>query len=76
MNIGSINRSTEVGQRHWPNSVPPFDPKARDRIEQVATKLLELNATLEARIVALEQRMTDYEDALRELGMVQVPTNG
>lgn len=56
--------------------VPPFDPKARDRIEQVARKLLDLNATLEARIVALEQRMTDYEDALRELGMAQVPANG
>lgn len=57
-----------------PAIAPAFDPKARDRIELIATKLLELYATLESRLHALEQRQLDMEDALRELG--QEPPRG
>ena len=56
-----------------PAVAPPFDPHARDRIEHVATALLELVGRLEARIVTLERQVIDMEEALMQLGMVQVP---
>ena len=51
--------------------VPPFDPNARDRIEQVATALLQLCERLETRLVEAEQRMALVEQQLAEMGMVQ-----
>lgn len=47
---------------------PPFDTQARERIEQVATALMDLCGRLETRIAELEQRQTDVEDALMALG--------
>lgn len=47
--------------------VPPFDPQARDRIEQVATALMDLCGRLESRIATLEQRQTDLEDMVLAL---------
>lgn len=55
-------------------TVPPFDPIARARIEQVTEKLLALVGSLEERIAHLEQESADTADALQALGMVKVPT--
>lgn len=54
-------------------TVPPFDPTARDRIEQVTVALLDLCGALEVRIKQVEMRQMELEDALSALGMVQVP---
>ena len=56
-----------------PVPLPPMDRHARDRIEVVAQRLLALSARLEERLVAVEARIADVEDALTQLGMVQVP---
>lgn len=49
-----------------PHPVPPFDPQNRDRIDQVAAKLLALCERLEMRISDLEVRVGDLEQAMDE----------
>ena len=56
-----------------PAMIPPFDPHARARIEEVAASLLDLNARLEVTLQSALERLDALEDALSQLGMVQVP---
>lgn len=52
-----------------PIALPPQDRQARDRIEQVASKLIALCGQLEARIVNIDRRLADVEHAINELGI-------
>jgi len=48
-------------------TVPPFDPHARSRIEEVATAFIDLCGRLEDKIDAVAERLIEVERALDEL---------
>lgn len=64
MDIQTMTRSAV------PVPVPPFDPRARERIEQVASALIDLCGRLEARIVEAESRVVEMEARFEQMGMV------
>lgn len=63
MDIATIQRTSSTAVR-------PFDPQNRDRIEEVATALLDLCGRLETKIDAQSQRLAELELQMQELGMV------